>query len=64
MKIIQKQRSFHVFIFYVKEDDWDTNEDFWRIVKCKPSDVKEKSEIEDTDFEADFKSAKLSLYRF
>jgi len=51
-------------MFFIKEDDWDTNEDFWRIVNCKPSDVKEKSEIEDTDFEADFKSAKLSLYRF
>ena len=44
--------------------EWDTNEDFWRILKCKPSDIKEKSEIEDSNFEANFKGTKLTLYRF
>ena len=51
------------FCFLKISDENEDNEKFWQILNCKKEDVKENSDVSDEDFEVDFKSSKICLYK-
>ena len=58
-----------IFFFNYKlitkiKDENEDNKKFWQILNCKIGDVKDESDVSDIEFEVDFKSSKISLFKF
>ena len=46
------------------QDENEDNKMFWKILNCKIGEVKDDSDVSDIEFEVDFKSSKISLFKF